>query len=86
MDDDSLDRILGVLTNAATAATAARYEQPFELQKLRLQALAANGRLYPEGYPAGALQGGGVPLGLLLIGGAVVVYLLASKGYAGLPR
>lgn len=72
--DETFDKFVGVLTNAANAAVAARYQQPFELEKLKMEAIA-NGRFYPEGYPVGGAPVS-IPSGLLLVGGAVVVYLL----------
>lgn len=59
-------------------AAEAKYSQPYEIDKLRLQALGESG-YYQEGQ-AGTVrpaQGVGIqPSTLLLIGGAVVVFML----------
>jgi hypothetical protein len=62
------------------ARTAAEYEQPYELQKMRYQALGEYG-LFEPGKLSGAAPSGGIvlPSGLLLIAGAVVL-VLALKG------
>lgn len=63
-----------VIDKAATA----KYQQPYEIDRLRLQALGESG-FYQEGQ-AGTVrpaQGLGIqPSTLLLIGGAVVVFML----------
>lgn len=64
-----------VIDKAATA----KYQQPYEIDRLRLQALGETG-FYQEGQ-AGTVRPGGTVAGiqpstLLLIGGAVVVFML----------
>lgn len=77
-ENQTIDAILGVLTNAANQAVAARYQHPFELQKMKIEAIS-NGRMFQEGYPAyGVTSGaGGVPW--LLVGAVLVVGMLVLK-------
>lgn len=60
------------------SAADAKFRQPYEIQRLQLQALGENGLYYPEGRPAPAPAGGLVLGGstLLLIGGAVLLLVL----------
>lgn len=61
------------------ARTTAQYQQPYEIQKLKLQAYGPYGDLYQEGQPG--IQGaamGGIPMTWLLIG-AVIVAVVALK-------
>lgn len=65
-----------VIDKAATA----KYQQPYEIDRLRLQALGEMG-FYQEGQPGTVRPGGGnvagiAPSTLLLIGGALVVFML----------
>lgn len=55
----------------------AKYVQPYEIQKLRLQALGEAG-YYDEGQPgtAAAQRPLGLSSGALLIGGALLLFLL----------
>lgn len=58
---------------------SANWTQPFELEKLKLQAQAQNGGgFYTEGMPANAARGfGGIsPMVLLLAGAAVVAIVM----------
>lgn len=61
------------------AAADAKYTQPYEVQKLRLQALGEAG-IYDEGQAGAYRQAGGIagmsPSTLLLIGGAVLLVVL----------
>lgn len=74
--------IQGVGGNMIGKATAAAYSQPYEIQKMKIQALGTNG-LYTEGK-AGILKPGaavvGIPTNLLLIGGAALLAVLLLKG------
>jgi hypothetical protein len=64
-----------VIDKAATA----KYQQPYEIDRLRLQALGQNG-YYTEGQPgARAATGGMNPGTLLLIGGGLLVAFLVMK-------
>lgn len=71
--------IQGVAGNVIGKAADAKYSQNYELQRLRLQALGDMG-YYAEGQPGVIRQSGtvaGIPTGtLLLIGGAVLVFML----------
>ena len=63
----------GLLTRAADA----KWVQPYEIQKLQLQALGEGG-YYTEGRP-GTVQQGGIAISgttMLLIGGAVLAVLM----------
>ncbi len=68
----------GVASKVIGAAADAKYSQPYEIQRLRIQALGADG-IYTEGQP-GYLQGGSGQgfnaTGLLLIGGAVLLVMM----------
>lgn len=78
--DEFGDKLLDVLSNGANMALAARYQQPYELQKFKLEAIA-NGRMYPEGHPAYGVTAGGVNLTpWLLVGAVALVAVLALKG------
>lgn len=56
-----------------------QFQQPFELQKMQLQAYGngAYGLPYIQGQPLGA--GLGIPTGWLLIGGALVLAMVMIK-------
>ena len=55
-------------------ASAAHFVQPYELSKLKIQALGDAG-YYTEGQ-RGAVAAGALPSGLLLIGAAVLAFVL----------
>ncbi len=70
--------IQGVGSKIIGSAADAKYSQPYEIQRLRLQALGDMG-YYSEGQPGMIRPGmvGGMSSGtLLLIGGAVLVFML----------
>lgn len=67
--------------NVLGAATQARYVQPYEVQKLRLQALGEAG-IYEEGQAGTMRQSGGIAgisPSMLLIGGAVILAVVLLK-------
>ncbi len=67
----------GVAGSVIDKAASAKFTQPYEIDKLRLQALGDAG-YYTEGQ-AGALRApasGIQPVHLLLIGGAVLAFVL----------
>lgn len=69
----------GVGSNVIGAATDAQFRYPYEIDKLRLQALGESG-YYTEGQAArqtGSI--GGISPTVLLIGGAVLVAVLMLK-------
>lgn len=59
-----------VAGNVITAQTAAKYQQPYQLQQAALQAQAANPALR---------VGGGISMGMLLLLGVGVVAVLLLK-------
>lgn len=60
--------------------TDAKFQQPYELQKMRLQAYGPFGDLYQEGEPLTNQAGaGGIPPAWLLIGGALLVAVVLVK-------
>jgi len=66
-----------------TTRTEAKYKQPFEIQKMQLQAMGPFGMPYIEGSasaPTGAAPAAvaGIPTSWLLIGGVIAVVLLAG--------
>jgi hypothetical protein len=64
-----------VIDKAATA----KYQQPYEIDRLRLQALGEGG-FYTEGQPGARAPVGGMNPGtLLLIGGGLLVAFLVLK-------
>ena len=65
-------------TTLADGYVSANYTQPFELQKLRIQAQGQNGGYYAEGMPAPVARplGGISPMILLLAGAAVVALVM----------
>lgn len=58
--------------------TDAKFQQPYELQKLKLQALGPFGDIYQEGQPVTQGSIGSVPP-WLLIGGVVVLAVVLVK-------
>lgn len=67
--------------NILGAAAQAKYVQPYEVQKLRLQALGEAG-IYEEGQPGTQRPGGGIAgisPSMLLIGGAVILAVVLLK-------
>jgi hypothetical protein len=69
----------GVAGKAIGSAVDAKYSQPYEIDKLRIQALGDMG-YYNEGQAGTIRKAGtiaGIPSGtLLLIGGAVLLFVL----------
>lgn len=66
--------------NVVDAWASATYSQPYEIQKLRLQALGSTGAYYAEGQPTpprGNL--GGITPAMLLLGGAALLAVLLLK-------
>lgn len=65
-----------------TTRTEAKYKQPFEIQKMQLQAMGPFGMPYIEGSasapPGAAPAVAGIPTSWLLIGGVIAVVLLAG--------
>lgn len=55
---------------------SANWTQPFELEKLKLQAQAQNGGFYTEGQPVSTQRGGISPMILLLAGAAIVAIVM----------
>jgi hypothetical protein len=64
----------------ANSAIDARYNQQFELDKMKLQALGPLGGFYTEGQAGrpGQVAVNGIPTSWLLIGGLVAVVLLVG--------
>ncbi|WP_302172873.1 hypothetical protein [uncultured Hydrogenophaga sp.] len=68
-----------VAGSVVKTAADAKFTQPYEIQRLQLQALGQNGLYYPEGRPA-TVAGPVISSGtLLLIGGAVLVAVLLTR-------
>jgi hypothetical protein len=67
----------GVGGGLLQTVTEAKYKQPFELQKMQLQAYGQTGELYQEGMPNRAQ--GAFPTSWLLIGGALVLAVVLLK-------
>jgi len=68
----------GVASKVIGAAADAKYSQPYEIQRLQIQALGADG-IYTEGQPGFRATGGGQGINggaLLLIGAAVLLVVL----------
>ena len=58
---------------------SANWTQPYELQKLRIQAQAASGSYYPEGQTTGTARPLGISPTVLLLAGAAVVVLIMLR-------
>lgn len=59
---------------------SSKYEQPYEIQKMRIQVQGADGGMYDEGAAMprpGTVAG--LPSSVLLIGGAVVLALVLMR-------
>jgi len=70
-----------VASGVADKYASATWVQPFELQKMRIQALGETG-YYQEGNPSGPAQNGtiaGISPGVLLLGGAALLAVLLLK-------
>lgn len=67
----------GVAGNVIDKAASAKYVQPYEIQRLQLQALGETG-YYTEGRPATVAQGTPVTSWLVL-GGLALVAVLVLK-------
>jgi hypothetical protein len=73
--------IQGVAGKVIGSAADAKYSQPYEIQRLRLQALGDMG-YYAEGQPGTIAKTGtvaGIPTGTLLLIGAAVVAVMLLK-------
>lgn len=71
----------GAASTALDKYTSATWVQPYELQKLKIQALGELGA-YQEGTPSGPSQNGtigGISPGVLLLGGAALLAVLLLK-------
>ena len=62
-----------VAGSVVKSAANAKYNQPYEIQKLQLQALGANGLVYPEGQPATVASAPVFNMTTMLIIGGVVL-------------
>lgn len=70
------DWFRGVLGGVVDKAASAQWTQPYDIQRLQLQALGQNG-FYTEGQRTAAQQAAAMnPTTLLLVGAAVVAVLL----------
>jgi hypothetical protein len=70
--------VQGVSKDLIGAAADAKWRQPYEIERLRLQALGENG-YYEEGQPGTRTPssgGGGINPTWLLIGGAVLLVVM----------
>lgn len=68
-----------VAGSVVKTAADAKFTQPYEIQRLQLQALGANGQYYPEGRPATSAAPVFNTGTLLLIGGVVLVAALVLR-------
>lgn len=59
------------------SAAESKFQQPYEIDKLKLQALGQNG-VYTEGKAQSAAPAGGLTItpGMLLLGGAVALFVV----------
>lgn len=66
----------------------AQYVQPFEIQRMKIQSLGADGMLYEQGYPtgqgdvvdpSGGLHLSGSTMMLLLLGGVFLLVMAEGK-------
>jgi len=62
----------------ATSAIQSRYTQPFEIQKMQMQAYGPYGQPYVEGQASGPVvqASASIPQSWLLIGGAIALFML----------
>lgn len=77
------DWIQDVGKSVITSRTEAKYKQPFEIQKMQLQAMGPFGIPYVEGQAPTGQAGApaavaGIPTSWLLIGGVIALVLLAG--------
>lgn len=82
MGDDWTSFIQDVAGDWAHSAIDARYQQPYEIQKLAMQQFAPNGMAYQEGQAVQASVSNGavsasIPMSWLILG-AVVLFAMSE--------
>lgn len=85
MDEDDNDWagwFQDVAKTVVTSATQAKFQQPYEVEKLKLQAFSQYGMPYIEGKPVQAAMGpshiAGIPTAWLLIGGVIALVVMVN--------
>lgn len=76
---DWSDWVQDVSKNVISLAANAKYQQPYEVEKMRLQALSDSGMLYQEGQPAQYPVQGTIPANWLVLGGLVILAVVLLK-------
>lgn len=74
-----MDWMQNLIGSVVDKATDAKWVQPYEVQKLHMQALGSTGSYYPEGRPSGQAGMAGLSPTVLILAGVALVAVLMLK-------